>query len=514
MKRLSIKTKITLYVALVMALFAMLMMMFMVTFARTSAQHQLKETLREQVQVLYDSFSYTEVFVNVDPEPPFPAPDESAPPYEPLPPTEVSEFSDDILPPETDMGKIPGGGKPADSGKDKEIMFTLNVPENPVYETEGVKLYVYASPSKGNEEFIGGGLPDNIVFSTNCTIDKIVKNGNYYTYTRFLSNHDKADGGLWVMGAINTSISYSVAYGTLRFALLAIPFVIIFAAQLGYLITKRAFKPIAKITDTAKRIAGGTDLSERLNMGDGGDEISTLASTLDGMLDTIERNFVKEKQFTDDASHELRTPVAVIMAQSELALDPKATHEDRQDAIESINRQSHKMNKLLSELLTLARSDNKKEVLEKESFDLCELADMVIAEEEAVAAVKGISLSLSADEPVMINADRTQMMRVLINLINNAVKYGKEGGAVTVEVFKDEDGKAMCRVKDDGIGISEDNLPKIWNRFFRCDAARTTDHEGSMGLGLSMVKIIIESHGGTVWAESTLGDGSVFAFKL
>ncbi len=487
MKRFSIKLKITLYITLILSAFAVAMMMITVNFARTSSVHQLKDTLREEVNSLYSGFSI-EVENTVPPE--------------------------GMRPPE---GQGPHGSFGGGDKDKSPRRFTLTAPTDAKYENRGVKLYVTADLSNEiNTEnlcFSEGALPAELSFDTTWKTDKVFEQNGHYIFVRFIGDPIIKEKGIWVCGAIDTSDTRTAAYNTTRLALIQIPFVILFAAVLSYFVTKRAFRPVAKITEAAATIAASNDLSQRLNMGDGKDELSTLASTFDGMLDTIEHNFEKEKQFTADASHELRTPVAVIMAQSEFALDPKATKEDRTEALNSINRQSKKMNKLLSELLNLARADNKVEALEKELFDICELAEMVLAESEADAREKNISLSLETKEAVFVRADQTQIMRVLINLISNAVKYGKEGGKVSVSVEDKGDGHILCKVSDDGIGISPEDLKSIWNRFFRADSARSSD-SGSMGLGLPMVKSIIEAHGGTVSAESVLDEGSVFSFYI
>ncbi len=491
MKRISIKLKITLYIAFILSAFAVAMMMITVNFARTSSVHQLKDTLREEVNTLYSGFKF-----------------ESTKEEEKQPP-------EGQRPPE---GEPPPEGQGGFGNKDKAPRkFSLIMPEDPKYEKRGVSLYVIADLSpeveSENDEFTAGALPAEMDFDVSWKTDEVFKQNGHYVYVRFLKDPIKSHRGVWVCGAIDTSDTRTAAYNTTKRALVQIPFVIILAAVLSYFVSKRSFKPVAKITEAAATIAASNDLSQRLNMGHGKDEISVLASTFDGMLDTIERNFEKEKQFTADASHELRTPVAVIMAQSEFALDPKATKEDRIEAIHSINRQSKKMHKLLSELLNLARSDNKVEALEKERFDICELAEMVLEEIGAEAKEKNIKLSLKNKEAIFICADQTQIMRVLINLISNAVKYGKVGGNVDVCIEEKGDGHILCKVTDDGIGISPEDLKCIWNRFFRADKARSSE-TGSMGLGLPMVKSIVEAHGGTVSAESVLNEGSVFSFYI
>lgn len=495
MKRFSIKFKITLFITLIMIALSVVMMAFSVNIAVRAAKNDLKETLRERVDALYADLSYTEVVPSEDP----------TTPNEPAKPDKR---------PQDEFDFRPGGNGSPGKEPTKEKAYVLTIPDDVSYASDdGVKLYINGDTSADDGKLAAGELHEGVSLPDNVEVNAIEKIGNYFLYAKFLAMPGEKGGGTWIYGTIDITLSHSIAYDTIIQALLALPFIIAVAAALGYFITKRAFNPIAKITEAAANIAGSNDLSERLNMGDGKDEISVLASTFDSMLDTIERNFEKEKQFTSDASHELRTPVAVIMAQSELAMDPNATHEDRNEAIDSINRQSKKMNKLLSELLTLARADNKCTILEKERFDLYELAEIILEEQRLYADERGISVVLKGDAGTTIEADRTQIMRVLINLVSNAIKYGNDGGFVELEIKKEENG-VKCTVSDNGIGIADSDLCKIWNRFYRGDAARTYEPNGSMGLGLSMVKNIIESHGGTVFAQSVLGEGSSIGFTL
>lgn len=486
MKRLSIKLKITLYFTLIMILLASIQLVYTISVSKSVARNELFETLTSSVNTLFEQVHYKK-----------PSSEEAQPPQ-------------GQNRPETE--KKPPNSKPGTS--------MLSIAEDTLYKDGDVYLYICEVNDDLNELNEYGALPEGISFDASKAKNEdktslSSETDKYYIYTKFVRDPGNKDKGAWVVGAINAQLSTSVAHGMLRLTTLAVPFVIIFAALLGYAITKRAFRPVSDITAAAAEIAGSNDLSRRINSnGNGKDEISKLASTFDGMLDTIQSNYEKEKQFTDDASHELRTPVSVILAQSELALNPKATEDDLREAITVINKQSLKMKKLLSELLSLARVDNQQTVLEKESFDLVELAGMIIDEESFISQSRNINISLIAKEPVEIFADRTAIMRVLINFINNAIKYGKEGGFVEVSVERYGENGAKCRVRDNGIGISDSDLSKIWDRFFRADPSRTDDGHNSVGLGLPMAKSIIEAHGGTVSAESVLGAGSVFEFTI
>lgn len=497
MRKLSIKFKITLYFTLVMFLLSALLMGYVVFISINSAKNDMTKTLHQRVGDLYNSISYKPVNS--------PHEGETQPPPENAP-------NDDRQPPPKDEG-----GKQPSSGRFPEMEMELVVPESFNYQSGSVSLYI-CEDGEGNAKY--GKLFDGISFDASTAVNEsLVKvkteEAEYYVYARYLKRNDRKEaGGAWVVGAIDNKLINSMVYDTVKYVLVILPITIILAAVFGYIITRRAFRPVKEITDAAADIANGSDLSKRINLGEGKGEIYKLANTFDSMLETIQHNFEREKQFTNDASHELRTPVSIIMAHSELGLDSKASDADRKEALESINRQSHRVNKLLAELLSLARSDNEKTILEKESFDLAELTEMVIEEKKELAAERNIDIRLIGDKAVTVYADQTLIMRVLINLITNAVKYGKDGGFIEVSVHKNGEDGAVCRVKDNGIGISESDLLKIWDRFFRTDTARTFDENGSFGLGLPMVKSIIETHGGTVKASSVLGEGSTFEFTI
>lgn len=489
MKRLSIKLKITLYFTLVMIALASVLLVYITTISKSVAKNELFEIARESVTALSEKVRYKN-----------PREDEAPPPM--------------------GQNKPEEGKRPPSVGADKPTSSEFEIPEDVKFTNGDVYLCIYQLKKNSDTPTIHGALPEGATFDPKTAKNDLktilyTETNKYFVYVKQIRDPGNKDECAWVVGAINAGLSSSFANGTLRLATLAVPFVILIAALLGYAITRRAFRPVSEMTAAAAEIAGSNDLSRRINPdGNGKDELSKLAETFDGMLDTIQHNYEKEKRFTDDASHELRTPVAVIMAQSELALNPNATEEDRKEALEAINKQSHKMRKILSELLTLARADNNRTVLEKESFDLTELAEMIIEEEYYLSQSKSIEIKLTTNEPTEVFADKTGIMSVMMNLINNAVKYGKDGGFVEISIEKHGKNGARCSIRDNGIGISEENIGKIWDRFFRVDASRTDDGYSSIGLGLPMAKSIIEAHGGTIKAESVPGEGSIFEFTI
>ena len=294
-------------------------------------------------------------------------------------------------------------------------------------------------------------------------------------------------------------------------AVILLPVILLFAAMGGYFIVRRSFLPADRAIAAADEIIGSDDLSKRIGLGEGSDEIHRMASAFDSMLERLEAAFEKERQFTSDASHELRTPISVIMAECEYALSHPGDEARQREALENIHRQGGKMSALVSELLSIARADKGTLRPSYEAFNLPELGEMVLASMEDRAGERGISLAMKAGSSLMVEADQGMITRVLINYISNAIAYGREGGWVLLRCRQDGD-DAEISVEDNGIGISEDEIPRIWDRFYQSDASRSSS--SGAGLGLPIVKAIASIHGGSAWVESSLGEGSTFYFRF
>lgn len=288
-----------------------------------------------------------------------------------------------------------------------------------------------------------------------------------------------------------------------------IPLCVLIAIGGGLFLASKALSPIDHITKTAKAIGKG-DLSRRLNMPNIKDEVGNLAMTFDEMLDKLESSLKKERQFTSDASHELRTPVAVITAQAEEALSGKKGVDDYREALETILMESKKMRNIISQLLMLTRGDEKKYIPIIEGIDLSVMAEKIIYEMNEAANKKNIKLLLDAPDKLYVECDQTLITQLIINLVSNAIKYNREGGWVKLTLDKD-DNYANISVEDNGIGIPDEDMPYIFDRFYRVDKSRKSD---GIGLGLSIVKWIVDTHRGNIEVESTLNKGSRFLVKL
>ena len=289
--------------------------------------------------------------------------------------------------------------------------------------------------------------------------------------------------------------------------LLAVPAFLALAVFGSYFLAKLALRPIDHITEAAVSLGAG-NLSRRIAGIESRDEVGRLAGAFNGMLARLEESFQREKQFTSDASHELRTPVSVIMAYAE-NLTAHAPDQETKEQASAILLESRRMHSIIAQLLALTRGYEGKYRLEREEVPLRDMVADVLAELTEEAAANEISLTEQVPEEIRLSADQSLMTQLLLNLVENGIKYGKPGGTVAVRAAE-QDGHILLTVQDDGIGIEEKDLPRIFDRFYRADRAR--DRSGS-GLGLSIVKWIVELHGWSIQAASKPGQGTVFTIQ-
>lgn len=319
-------------------------------------------------------------------------------------------------------------------------------------------------------------------------------------------------GYLWLRGVVSVSDHSKGIDSATRLNMIFVLIMIIIASMGGYFLIGRILVPVEKIRQTAKTISESEDFSKRINLGSGNDEIYALANTFDQMLAKLEETLEREKQFTSDASHELRTPVAVILSECEYMKTCAKSIQDYAESVDSVQRQAEKMKKLIRELLTISRMDKNTLQMSFEQTDISELLEFICDEQEEIQTgdVKMIRNITPSIEAIV---DKFLIARVLINLISNAYRYNKPEGTVWVSLTKEED-NIVFSVADSGIGIKEEDMPKIWERFYQVDPSRTANDNGSMGLGLSMVKWIAQCHKGEISVISEYGKGSEFRFVL
>jgi heavy metal sensor kinase len=294
--------------------------------------------------------------------------------------------------------------------------------------------------------------------------------------------------------------------------LLLVPIVLLAAGAGGWWISRRALQPVDQVTAAARSI-GEQSLGKRLPVPNTKDELQRLTETLNQMLDRIEGAFRRVTQFTADASHELRTPVALIRTTSELALRKHRSESDYRQALEEVQAESVRTTDLIENLLTLARADAGKATLHRTAVDLGSLVVEVSAQAEKLAHQKGIALVCQAPEGMgVISGDRGTLRRLFLILLDNAVKYTPAGGRILVCVQHQPE-RVIVEVQDSGVGISEQDLGHIFERFYRSDKSRSRD-SGGAGLGLSLAKWIVDAHGGAIHVASEPERGSTFSVSL
>jgi len=313
------------------------------------------------------------------------------------------------------------------------------------------------------------------------------------------------------IGVIQTAESYKDVNDTLHRLLttlfIAGPLLALLAGLGGYFLAARALAPIDEIAQTARRISA-EDLSARINLPATDDEVGRLAETFDAMLGRLHQSFLHERQFTADASHELRTPLTAMLAILDAVRAKRRTPEDYELALADLAKESERLRTLTENLLRLGQSSVPKPGM-YEVTDLSPLLRDVTDSFRPLAVSKGIRMSCDVPEDLMVVGDNDDLIRLFVNLSENAVKYTKSG---EIEVSAKPVGDmAIVSIRDTGIGIPPDALPYVFDRFFRVDKART---EGSAGLGLAIALEIVQLHRGTIDVRSEEGKGTTFEVQL
>lgn len=369
----------------------------------------------------------------------------------------------------------------------------------------GVYTLIYSK----NESLLAGQVPVNFTqnepFENGLTRTVSTEDDNYYVFDLWLPFD--WENGVWVRGLMEVPEDELIIKNLILVVAVAMPAFILIATIGGYWIAKKAFKPLEDIISTADSINEASDLSARINVPSGSNEFTRLANTFDQMFTRLEQSFEAEKQFTSDASHELRTPISVIKGACEYAIKYDETPEEREETISMIHRQAVKMSDLVSQLLSMTRLEQGTEKANFENINLTELTKSICTEQ----AYTNRNVYFQCEKEIFAFADATLITRLIQNLIDNAVKYGKPNGHVWVNIEENES-EIQLSVKDDGIGIPKEEQNKIWQRFYQVDSSRTGDN--GTGLGLSMVNKIAELHNGYMSVESEPLKGSNFVFHL
>ncbi len=320
-------------------------------------------------------------------------------------------------------------------------------------------------------------------------------------------------GKFWIVEIAEPLSSYESALRRYQsMVLFSLPVLAILATLAGFYISSRALAPVDQITMGARQISA-SNLSERLAVPDSRDELRRLTETLNGMLDRIEGAFNRNRQFTADASHELRAPLTLIQSAAEFSLRRERSREELLEALRRILRESGRTTQLLNKLLSLARSDANTQPFEPVAVDMNSVVEDLRPQVETLAASGQHDVSFSVSPQALeVMGDDGSLRQLCLILIDNAFKYTPIGGTISVSLGQ-ENGTAVLTVHDTGIGISPEQLPRIFDRFWRADKIRSREMGGA-GLGLSIARVIAEQHGGTISVESEVGHGSSFTVTI
>jgi heavy metal sensor kinase len=283
------------------------------------------------------------------------------------------------------------------------------------------------------------------------------------------------------------------------------------AVFVGRWIAQRALEPVDQIITEVREITDGRSLHRRLAVPMVRDELGRLAETLNQMMTRLERSFAALRRFTADASHELKTPLTVVRAGVERAITRPDVPQETLAALEETLQEVNRMTELLDSLLTLARADEGRAELHREPVDLRAIVAEAGETGDLLADHAGVAIEIrTPPQPLVLAVDRSRVRQLLLNLIENAVKYTPRGGNVSVQLGA-SDGEVRLTVADSGIGIAPGDLPHVFDRFWRADSARTrTGERPGAGLGLAISKWIVEAHGGAIEVQSRPGRGTTF----
>ena len=298
----------------------------------------------------------------------------------------------------------------------------------------------------------------------------------------------------------------------LFYILIPIPLTLLFGYYIGYLIIIRILKPIKKMTDTVKNITH-EDLSLRVKAENVDEELGRLIEAFNDMVSRLGESF---EYITDSSSyiaHELKTPIAIIRGESEFALKKERDKEEYKRVISVSLEETKRMLKIIEDLLLLTKMNYQPDVLKFEQIDLTQFIRIIYEQAKILASKKNITVNINTPEETgMVNADELHLRRLFLNLIDNAIKFTPASGSITINL-RYEDQKAAVSIIDTGIGIEEENVPKLFDKFFRIEG-KTKDNSPSSGLGLSIAQSIAELHGGEISVTSRAGQGSNFSVSI
>lgn len=368
---------------------------------------------------------------------------------------------------------------------------------------------IYYIKYDSNNDIIAGKIPKDFDMTLAFSIEDIntyqIENKKFLYYDTKLKNTRDWIRGIYPLSKFQNEISKMWDIG-----IYLSPWLFIFVVIFGYRIIKNAFKPVKKISETALLIKKSKNFSRRIELDNSEDEIHKMASTFNEMLDTVEETFIHEKQFSSDVSHELKTPITVILAQSDYALDYVETLDEAKESFEVINRQAKKMTSLINQIMELSKLERQNEV-EKERINFSNIILQLLEDYKTLLENSNIELIINIEKDLRIYGNKLMVERLFINLFINAIKFTKTTINVSLNRINKE---IILQIKDDGVGIAKGEQKYIWDRFFQINNSRNKDKNRGSGLGLSMVNKIVQLHSATIEVESEIGKGACFIVRF
>jgi heavy metal sensor kinase len=377
--------------------------------------------------------------------------------------------------------------------------------------TRGDGTVLYASDRPKDNSFDPSEVPMSAAFS-GTDLSRKVKLSNGKTLSTVALNYRPAGRTAYVIefGELLDPVETMLGHLFLQLAI-GLPVAVLFIAGGGYWLLRRALTPVEQITRAAESITQ-QNLADRLPVMQTGDELERLSASLNRMIARLDEAFQNSQRFVADASHDLRTPLTIMRGELESLHDDARLDPELRERVSNILEEAVHFSKIVEQLFLLSRLDAGEARKEWTRFDLAELARNTADQLSLLAEDKKISITCDASQTQLVEGDSVRLKQVIVNLLDNAIKYTPEKGAIQLRVYG-RNGHVVLEVEDNGIGISAEALPHIFDRFYRVDRARSSENE-SAGLGLSIVKSICDAHGAQVEARSIANRGSCFRVTL
>ena len=390
---------------------------------------------------------------------------------------------------------------------DSDGKIAFSSADVPPASTSEDSLVARAAGARGFQQFLSAAARADHSIATISG-----ENGGFRVYAQRFS----ANGRMWSLVILRSLRPQRELLEQIRFAFAwLIPLGVLLAGIGGYFLARKSLEPVAAMGAQAERISAA-NLHERLAVKNASDELGRLARTFNDLLDRLNQSFERQRRFISDASHELRTPISILRGEAEVALSqPERSSEEYRESLAVLQQEAERLANIVEDLFTLTRADAGEYRLTRSDFYLDELAADCVRATRALAQAKNIALAAAeAPREMPVRADEELLRRMILNLLDNAIKYTPEGGKVFVACSVVPDGYDLS-VTDSGPGIPADLHSRIFERFFRVDRARSRNaRDGGAGLGLSIARWIAEAHDGRIDLVRSDATGSVFNVHL